>query len=183
MSTSLRSVRPLDALSIKRIALLHPKVRENALAALEDVNEALTGRAMCRVISTLRTFPEQNALYNLGRTVVNPDGRSAKKPMGNIVTNSKAGTSYHNYGLAPDFVLVIDGKTASWDSNKDWDGDRQADWMEVVTVFKRHGWQWGGDWRTFKDMPHFQKTFGYTWQDLLKLHTARKVDKDGYVLI
>ena len=28
------------------------------------------------------------------------------------------------------------------------------------------GWEWGGGWRSFKDAPHFQKTFGNKWQDL-----------------
>lgn len=30
---------------------------------------------------------------------------------------------------------------------KDFDGDGKADWMEVVAVFKKYGWEWGGDWK------------------------------------
>lgn len=164
--------RPVDKLSLERIAKLHPKLRKDAAAVLSKVNEALTGRAMCRVTFGLRTFKEQQYLYEQGRT----------KP-GEKVTNAKAGQSLHNYGLALDFAFIIDGKEASWDEKKDWDGDKQADWMEVVNIFRKAGWEWGGDWRSFKDMPHFQKTFGHDWPDLLEKYKAGKVDKEGYVLI
>ena len=50
---------------------------------------------------------------------------------------------------------------------KDYDEDGKADWTEVVEVFKKYGWEWGGNWSSIKDYPHFQKTFGYTWQKLL----------------
>jgi peptidoglycan L-alanyl-D-glutamate endopeptidase CwlK len=46
-----------------------------------------------------------------------------------------------------------------------------------------YGWEWGGDWKSFKDFPHFQKTFGYTTPQLRKLYTDKKVDKNSYVLI
>ena len=48
----------------------------------------------------------------------------------------------------------------------DFDKDKQADWMEVVSEFKKVGWSWGGDWRTFKDMPHFEKTKGLTLKQI-----------------
>jgi peptidoglycan LD-endopeptidase CwlK len=28
---------------------------------------------------------------------------------------------------------------------------------EVVKIFKRHGWKWGGDWKNGKDYQHFEK--------------------------
>jgi peptidoglycan L-alanyl-D-glutamate endopeptidase CwlK len=54
--------------------------------------------------------------------------------------------------------------------------------MEIVGIFKRYGWEWGGDWR-FKDDPHFQKTFGKSINELLALHNSGKIDKNGFVLI
>ena len=69
----------------------------------------------------------------------------------------RPGQSIHNYGLAVDICLIIDGKTASWDIAKDWDGDRVADWQECVRIFNRYGWEWGGNWKTFKDYPHFER--------------------------
>ena len=116
----------------------------------EEITKALSGRAICRITHTLRTIEEQDALYKQGRT----------KP-GKKVTNAKGGQSYHNYGMAFDICLVVDGKTASWDMEQDFDKDHEADWMEVVHIAKKYGWEWGGEWPKFKDAPHFQKTYGY----------------------
>jgi len=166
-----------DQKTLERIQLLHPKLRDEASELYDEIVAALSGSAMCRFAYTLRTFAEQDALFAQGRT----------KP-GKIVTNAKGGQSYHNYGLAIDIVLVLDKdhngsfETASWDTKTDFDGDKKADWMEVVQIFKRYGFEWGGDWK-FLDLPHFQKTYGKSIYELKALHTAGKVDKNGFVLI
>jgi peptidoglycan L-alanyl-D-glutamate endopeptidase CwlK len=89
------------------------------------------------------------------------------------VTNANAGQSIHNYGLALDIVLIVDREDASWDVAMDYDKDRRADWMEVTNILKRNGWEWGGDWKRFKDAPHFEKNFGYTWRQLKAKHDKR----------
>jgi peptidoglycan L-alanyl-D-glutamate endopeptidase CwlK len=99
------------------------------------------------------------------------------------VTQAKGGQSIHNYGLAIDILLILDGSSASWDTAKDFDKDGKSDWIEVINIFKSHGWSWGGDWKSFKDYPHVEKSFGLTWKQLLAMKNAGKVDKDGYVLI
>ena len=63
-------------------------------------------------------------------------------------------------------MLIIDGKTASWDTLNDFDGDKVSDWMECINIAKKYGWEWGGDWK-FRDAPHFQKTFGKSITNLL----------------
>lgn len=167
----------MDKITLERIQLLHPKVREEALQIYKEICQALQGRALCRFAFTLRTFAEQDGLYAQGRT----------KP-GQVVTQAKAGLSFHNYGLAIDIVLVVDKdgngsyETASWDTKTDFDKDGKADWMEVVTIFKQHGWEWGGDWK-FLDLPHFQKTYGKSVRELLSLYNAKKVDSHNYVSI
>jgi peptidoglycan L-alanyl-D-glutamate endopeptidase CwlK len=45
--------------------------------------------------------------------------------------------------------------------------------MEVVKIMKDNGWEWGGDWKKLKDKPHFQKTFGFKWQDLIKKYRTK----------
>lgn len=159
---------------------LHPSIRKEVEAIVNEINtKVLTGRAKIRLSQGLRTFAEQDALYAKGRTVKNPDGVTARKPMGNTVTKAKGGQSVHNYGFAVDMVLIIDGKAASWDVKADWDGDKAADWDECVKVFARYGWNWGGNWNSFKDMPHFDKIGYANWRTLAKY----KRDKDGYIIL
>lgn len=166
-----------DEKTLERVQLLHPKLRDEAILLYDEIILALTGTAACRFSYTLRTFAEQDALYAQGRT----------KP-GAIVTKAKGGQSYHNYGLAVDIVLLVDKdgngtfETASWDTKSDFDSDGNSDWQEVVAIFKRYGWEWGGDWK-FVDAPHFQKTFGKSIMELQQLHKTDKVDKNGFVLI
>ena len=168
----------MDLQTIEKIKKeAHPKLREELQKIYEEANNKL-GKSRLRFSMILRTFAEQDALYAQGRT---------KK--GAKVTNAKGGQSYHNYGLAVDIVLLVkdakgEFKTASWDTVKDWDKDGTADWLEVVQIFVKYGWTWGfikngKRW----DLPHFQKTFGLHWSELLKCRNAGKVDKDGFVII
>lgn len=146
----------MDSITLTRIQTAHPILRAELGSIYADICAALKGRAICRFTHVLRTKQEQDELFALGRT---------KK--GKIVTNARGGYSYHNYGLAVDICLIIDGKTAVWDAKTDFDLDGIADWMEIVRIFKAYGWEWGGDWRRFPDLPHFQKTFGLSIADLL----------------
>jgi peptidoglycan L-alanyl-D-glutamate endopeptidase CwlK len=159
-----------DAITLKRIQLLHPALRDEVSELYAEIEERLTSRSSCRFTHTLRTFKEQDELYAIGRT----------KP-GRIVTNAKGGKSWHNYGMAIDIVLLIGGGV-SWDISKDFDGDGKADWAEVVQVFKEFGWEAGIDWK-FRDAPHFQKTLGLTINEMHKRYLAGKRDANGYVII
>jgi peptidoglycan L-alanyl-D-glutamate endopeptidase CwlK len=162
----------MNQTTINRINQLHPKIKDEVKKLVEKANAQLTGNAEMVITQGLRTIAEQDALYAQGRT----------KP-GKIVTNAKGGSSYHNYGLAIDFTLIIDGKNVVWDTQKDFDKDNIADWLEVVKVFTDAGYEWGGNFKTFKDYPHFQKTFGYATSQLKKMFDAGKKNKDGYVII
>ena len=113
-----------------------------------------------------RSIAEQNALYDQGRTV--KYDKNGKKI--SIVTNAQGGSSYHNFGLAIDFALYYDGKAVSWDRNADFDKDKKKDWDEVVSIAKKLGFAWGGDWKSFKDYPHFEMTFGLTTAQLRAGH-------------
>lgn len=163
----------IDNITLQRIELLHPKIREEVKGFyLNEIVPALPN-ATCRFAYTFRTFAEQDALYAQGRTrLFDAQG----KRLG-IVTKAKGGQSIHNYRLAVDIVLLVDNdkngsrEAASWDTVKDYDKDGRADWMEVVNIFKKHGYTWGGDWK-FKDAPHFEKT-GYDWRTLLAKYNAK----------
>ena len=153
----------MDKPTLDRIAKLHPSVREEMTKIINQCNDSLKGRSQVRISQGLRTFAEQDVLYK-------------KRPK---VTNAKGGQSIHNYGFAVDIVLIIDGKTASWDTHKDWDNDGIADWDECVKVFAKHGWNWGGNWTSFKDMPHFDKIGFNNWRLLIN----KERNSEGYVII
>lgn len=168
-----------DTISLTRVGLLHPKIRDEVKALIDKAEVVLGQYAAIRVVQGLRTFPEQQALYDQGRT----------KP-GNRVTNSKAGQSYHNYGLAIDFAILYDKdkngsfESLSWDLMADMDRDWQKDWMEVVDVFEAAGYTWGGRFSSIQDNPHLEKTYGLNWRTMLEMHNNKTfVPGTAYVRI
>ncbi|MEK4188117.1 M15 family metallopeptidase [Paenibacillus sp. FSL L8-0494] len=139
--------------SSARLIGLHPVVLAAATVLIE---RCYTRGVPILITQGLRTIAEQNALYEQGRS----------KP-GVIVTNARGGYSYHNFGLAVDFALLLpNGSSVSWDMNRDYNGNNIKDWIEVVEEAKKLGFDWGGDWTSFKDYPHFQMVFGLTLTQL-----------------
>lgn len=155
-----------DAVSIQRVRDLHPKVSIEVAQTIGEIEAMWPPKVAIRIVQGLRTIEEQNNLYALGRTKVNPDGKSAKKPLGNIVTKAKGGSSYHNFGLAFDFALLFDLDGNGTYETLSWDEDNPY-WKQVVQAFELKGWFWGGQFSSFKDYPHLQKTFGFNWRELL----------------
>ena len=105
------------------------------------------------VTSTYRDNESQNALYAQGRTTA-----------GRIVTNAKAGQSFHNYRCAVDVVPIVNGKPV-------WDTKYQV-WQTIGKLGKEAGLEWAGDWKRFKEMAHFQYTGGLT---LAQLQTGETI--------
>lgn len=99
------------------------------------------------VTSTYRDNESQNALYAQGRTTA-----------GKIVTNAKAGESFHNYRCAVDVVPIVAGKPR-------WDAKDEV-WQTIGRLGKEAGLEWAGDWVKFKEYPHFQYTSGFTLAEL-----------------
>jgi peptidoglycan L-alanyl-D-glutamate endopeptidase CwlK len=95
------------------------------------------------VTSTYRDNESQAALYAQGRTAA-----------GKIVTNARAGDSFHNYRCAVDVVPLVSGKP-------DWDGSHPV-WAEVGRLGQENGLEWAGNWEHFKELAHFQYTDGLT---------------------
>ncbi|MGE7921080.1 M15 family metallopeptidase [Viridibacillus sp. NPDC093762] len=125
---------------------LHPIVEENKNVLLEKADEIDID---VMITEGLRPFEKQNELYNQGRTT-----------KGNIVTNSKGGESFHNYGLAFDYAIKNANGGIEWDIEYDGNHNGKSDWFEVAEIAKELGFEWGGDWKQFKDYPHLQMTFG-----------------------
>lgn len=127
----------------RKIEDLHPKVAE---MCKEFIEECKLAGVDVLITSTYRDAESQNELYAQGRT----------KP-GKIVTNAKAGDSFHNYQLAFDFVPIIHGK-AVWN-----DIDL---FKKCGSIAKTCGLEWAGDWKSFKEYAHCQYTDGLTLSDL-----------------
>jgi peptidoglycan L-alanyl-D-glutamate endopeptidase CwlK len=105
------------------------------------------------VTSTYRDNASQDALYAQGRTTP-----------GKKVTNAKAGQSWHNYRCAVDVVPIVAGKPR-------WDVKDEV-WQQVGKLGKAAGLEWAGDWKKFKEYPHFQYTGGLT---LAQLQSGAKI--------
>jgi hypothetical protein len=94
---------------------LHPKVR---VAVVKVYVQLQSEEIPFQIFEAFRYPERQKELYAQGRT----------KP-GNIVTYAKAWSSFHQYGLAVDFVLYING-TWSWD-----DGGTKLKWWNKMHEF------------------------------------------------
>lgn len=116
------------------ISKLHPSIRPMAEALLRDAEAA--GISLV-ITQGLRTNEEQARLYAQGRTAP-----------GKIVTHAPPGSSWHNFGLAFDVALLRDGK-ATWPNDL-------ALWARIGELGKAVGLEWGGDFVSFKDRPHFE---------------------------
>lgn len=114
---------------------LHPRLQSKIKELILKSAKAglLIGIGEC-----VRTVEEQDALYAQGRT----------EP-GNIVTNAKGSTysSMHQWGIAFDFYRN-DGQGLYNDSD--------AFFRQVGKIGKSIGLEWGGDWTSPVDKPHFQ---------------------------
>jgi hypothetical protein len=146
---------PYAAISERRLQRLHPIVASRGRSMIELCSHA--GIAIL-VTQGLRTWDEQDALYAKGRSAP-PIGRKY------IVTRAKGGQSYHNFGLAFDIVVLDSlGKT-------DWDATHPG-WKRAAAIGKSVGLEWGGDWVSFKDSPHFQYTNGLTLAQCCSLYSS-----------
>ena len=143
---------PTTARRCGEIDYLHPALRIGVITALEHCHQE---GLMIHVFESYRTPARQQELFDKGR---NTPGRK--------VTNARPFQSFHNYGLA--FDLVFDGDDRdgiqwSWEgdyNNKVIEGDKRSDYQRAGEIFELYGFEWGARWRTFKEMPHFQKVFG-----------------------
>ncbi len=137
-----------------KLDLLKPRVKRLTLKLLEECKSNGIGII---ITQTLRTTEEQNRLYASGRT----------RP-GKIVTNARGGYSFHNFGVAFDFCPVVRGE-AVWNDLKLFE--------KVGKMGKSLGLEWGGDWKSFPDRPHFQFTAGYSLEDFRK----NKIDQNKFI--
>lgn len=134
-----------DARTEENIASLVPKAQR---AARQFLVACKAFPYTVKILSGGRTYAEQTAIYAQGRGAP-----------GKIVTNAPAGSSNHNFGIAFD-VGIFDGskyftgETAA--TNKPYLDLRRLTRPAVLEL------DWGGDWRSSKDYPHYELHTGMT---------------------
>ena len=121
-----------DERSERNIATLLPEVQPLARALIE--NTAAIGICI-KALSGTRSYDEQNTLYEQGRS----------QP-GRIVTNARGGYSNHNFGIAFDIGVFEGGRYL----------DESPAYKAVGALGMKLGLEWGGNWKTIQDEPHFQ---------------------------
>ena len=126
----------------RKLEDLHPKVKK----LCEDFIASCDKQGIDILItSTYRDGESQNELYSQGRT----------KP-GRIVTNARAGQSYHNWRVAFDFVPLVFGKPV-WND--------VALFTKCGEIAELVGLEWASRWKKFKELAHCQYTNGLSLQD------------------
>ncbi len=129
------------AASRARLETVHPRLRAVVERALDLSDVDIT------VVSGRRSPEEQQALYAQGRTEPGP-----------IVTNIDGVTrkSRHNYdpALAVDLAPYVAGRGVVW--NDDGLFRQIAGAMRTASRELGTPLEWGGDWVSFIDKPHWQ---------------------------
>lgn len=129
--------------SLARIALVYPELARRA-TQLEIM--ALARGIKIEYSQGIRTFTEQKLLWQKGRdasgNIIDPKA---------VVTNAPPGHSYHEYGLALDFFVLVNGQ-AEWNVE-------HGHYMEVVEIAESLGLTSGARWPKPKtDVDHLQLT-------------------------
>lgn len=119
------------------IVTLLPKTQAKAREFMRVAGPA------CKLLSGTRTYPEQDALF-------------AQRPK---VTNARGGQSNHNFGIAWDVGIFQNGHYLTGATRAE-----DAAYSALAVTIKSHidGLEWGGDWVSIVDMPHYQLATGKT---------------------
>jgi len=133
-----KSLGAADPRSEKNIQTLLPEMQHRARMIFNiGKKREKTSGLTCVILSGTRTYAEQNRLFKL-------------RPK---VTNAGPGQSNHNFGIAIDIGLFKGAKyltganAAETKAYRDFGGDVKRDVHDI---------EWGGDWASFVDVPHYQ---------------------------
>jgi peptidoglycan L-alanyl-D-glutamate endopeptidase CwlK len=139
ISTQTDSAAEFDSRSEAMIASLIPGARE---VAREFLRRCRAAGNDVRIISGTRTYDEQDALFAKGRS----------QP-GRVVTNARGGYSNHNFGIAFDIGIFFNGHYIDDVLTEE---EVSRHYRAVSTLRGDLPLDWGGDWRSFQDEPHYE---------------------------
>lgn len=107
-----------------------------------------------KLISGTRNYTEQNILYR-------------KRPK---VTNAKGGQSNHNFGIAWDVGIFVDGVYYTGSTFKQ--DKAYVDLSKIILPTLRDLLTWGGNWKSIIDKPHYEITTNKSISQVRKLFEA-----------
>lgn len=126
--------------SLKKLEGLHPNLQKffRELIKISPYDFSIT--------QGVRTAEEQNKLYQQGRTtpgkiVTNCDGYKLK---------SNHQTKSDGLGHAGDIAVLVNNKI-TWEEKY-----YKEVAMSARILMQKYNIEWGGDWKNFKDLPHFE---------------------------
>lgn len=132
-----------DERTERNIATLAPRVQEIARKFMLEVSKAGIN---AKIISGIRTFQEQQVLFNQPNDKRDNDGDGRVDESDETVTRARPGFSWHNYSLAFDLgIFDKDGEYL----------EESPDYSKAGIIGEALGLEWGGRW-PFKDEPHMQ---------------------------
>lgn len=111
---------------VNDLSILHPAFRNKVVKMLYECKKQ---GIELKVVETYRTPERQNLLKSRGYSMLN------------------GGRSKHQHKIAVDVVPIVDGIMV-WDDYKLW--------KKIGKIGKKQGLIWGGDWKRFRDYPHFE---------------------------
>lgn len=140
----------LSTRSLNTLSTVHPdmqRVVKRAITLTEVDFMVVQGR---------RTYDEQARLYGKGRTAaqMRAMGLPAAYAQPNVPKVTWTMNSNHMSGRAVDLAAWVNGGI-SWDTNRGYYeaisvAMKKAAMIECVLI------EWGGDWRSTKDLPHYE---------------------------
>jgi peptidoglycan L-alanyl-D-glutamate endopeptidase CwlK len=153
----------MDDRSSKNISSLDPKARD-AFLKLWEIGNKVAAKYGCTyaMISGNRTYAEQDALYKRAMDGIDNDKDGKVDESDERVTKAPPGYSNHNFGIAGDFG-VFKGK-AYLDSSDPKLAEKIHRETYAAAVVAGLPIEWGGLWKSFTDLPHFEYKTGLTME-------------------
>lgn len=131
---SLKKYGTFDTRSEGVIQTLIPKAQD---AARQFMQIAVKAPFQVKLLSGTRTYAEQHVLFN-------------QRPR---VTKADAGSSNHNFGIAWDVGIFVDGTYYTGINSKQ--DKAYVDLSKLIMPTMGKLIEWGGNWKSIVDKPHY----------------------------
>jgi peptidoglycan L-alanyl-D-glutamate endopeptidase CwlK len=167
----------MDQRTLDNIATLIPAAQDKARAFLSAIEQSkrLPAGWYVSIISALRSYHEQDILYQQGRTTPGP-----------IVTNAPAGYSNHNFGTAFDLgIFNAQGQYIDDLPDRKILSEAQVSfyYRSLAPIGKALGLEWGGDWESIDDEPHYELNLWPQLTETERLAKLRELHDAGQPIV